>query len=154
MVANDSDRMKYLNPIHYWLSIVLYCFLNMACHNSKTITVVPHTKIRNEKTVTQTYIIYAPIVLKDFYKKVGQKKDPVQEHYIQHSAQDYFIKFCEGKVTKSELETALSKQKGHIKTLKMEVSFRDGTWDNCGEAIPYAATRTGRYAVIMKIFGK
>ena len=51
--------------------------------------------------------------------------------YIERSVQDYFIKFCESKVSREELETHLSTKNTEIKVATLEVEFLDGSWDIC-----------------------
>ncbi len=110
---------------------------------------MPQNKTPDEKTENNTFIISAPIVAKDFYKKNGAKTD-VQEYYIRRSVQDYFIKFCEGKVLRKDLEEALAKIPGEMKSLKMEVEFRDGSWDICDDNVEQQS-RIGKYVIIHKI---
>jgi hypothetical protein len=88
-------------------------------------------EIKQEKKNDSIQTISVPIVEKPFYNKVGKKTD-FTEFYIQQSVQDYFIEFCESKVTREELETALSKIESPIKTLTVKVELREGLWDNCG----------------------
>lgn len=101
-----------------------------------------------EKQSDSTQIISAPIVEKSFYSKAGKKTD-YTEFYIQQSVQDYFIKFCESKVTREELESALSKIDSPIKTLTVKVEFREGHWDSCDDY--EMQSRVGKYAVLLGI---
>ena len=95
-------------------------------------------------------VISAPIVSKPFVNKVGKASD-FEEYYIQRSVQDYFIKFCESNVTKEELEKKLDEQGSSlIKSLTMEVEFREGEWDQCDEDYQ-VQSRIGKYVVILKI---
>lgn len=64
--------------------------------------------------------------------------------------QDYFIKFCESKVTAKELEDQLAKVEGFIKMLQLEVEFRKGHWDIC-DGNMMQQSRVGEYVVIHKI---
>lgn len=100
---------------------------------------------KNEKLDT----ISAPVVKKAFINK-GGKASGGTDYYVQRSIQDYFIKFCESKVSRSTIEQELAKQSGMIKTLKMIVSIREGEWDRCpgqGEV----QSRIGDYMVIHEI---
>jgi len=93
-------------------------------------------------------LVSAPIVEKPFFNKAGKKMD-FTEFYIQQSAQDYYIKFCESRVSREELETALSKIEGNIKTLTIEVTFKEGLWDSCEDY--EVQSRVGKYVVLHEI---
>ena len=108
-------------------------------HNMKT----PDNKIGN------SLIISCPVVEKAFVKKNGQVTDH-KEYYLQRSIQDYFIKFCESNITRKELEAHLQNIDSEIKTMKVEVEFREGEWDNCDEEHE-VQSRRGEYAIIIKI---
>lgn len=123
--------------------LVLLCVL-WSCASSKNKIESDKKEQTNSKQVSLT----APIIEKPFYNKVGEKMD-FNEYYLQQSVQDYFIKFCESKVTKDELENTLSTIDGPIKSLKVKVEFREGAWDTCdGE---HSQSRTGRYVVLLEI---
>jgi hypothetical protein len=94
-------------------------------------------------------IVTAPLVLKSFVKKSGERTD-LKEWYIQRSIQDYFIKFCESKVTRQELEAYLAEHGGPLKTAKLEVEFREGNWDICDDN-ELMQSRVGAYVVIYRI---
>ena len=134
------------------LPILLFClFYLMACKGYKT-TVMQNNKTPDQKGSDSSYIISAPIVNQLFYKKNGEPVD-IQEYYIERSVQNYFIKFCEGKVSKEEFESAFSKKSGDIKIMKMEVEFREGSWDIC-DGNREQQSRIGKYAVILKLFNE
>ena len=95
------------------------------------------------------YIISAPIIEKSFVQKNGNNTE-FFEYYVQRSVQDYFIKFCEGKVTVAELEKHLKKQKGDLKSLTLEIEIKDGLWDSCDEN-NMVQSRTGEYIIIHRI---
>lgn len=97
-------------------------------------------------------IISSPIVAKKFVKKNGKTTD-YEEHYLRLSLQDYFIKFCESIVTKKELEKALNKDRNEIKTLTLEVEFRNGELDICDDAHEQQS-RIGNYVIIHQIIDK
>lgn len=106
-------------------------------------------KTPDEKSSDSTYIISVPVVAKPFYKKNNVKTD-FNEYYLQRSNQDYFIKFCEGKVSRDELETALSQVEGDIKVLKMEVEFKKGLWDVCDGNMDQQS-RVGDYVILLRV---
>ena len=108
-----------------------------------------HNKTPDPKGITEgSQIISSEVVWK---KRVI--KGEVQEegdYYLVRSVQDYFIKFCEGEVTKEQLEEYMKKQKGMIQVLKAEVQFLDGEWDSCEEG-EISASRTGPYVVLRRL---
>lgn len=93
-------------------------------------------------------IIDTPIVKKEFINKKGVGTG-VFEYYAQRSIQDYFIKFCESKISKKELEQALEAEKGLLKTVRLEVEYKEGNWDQCGKEL--VQSRTGSYIIIHSI---
>ncbi len=133
-----------------------------SCFNGqKSATMVSQNKTAFQKTDSGTSIITAEIVTHSFIEppSVKDTENPGQKVYVKKlddyfvrlSVQDYFIKFCEGSVTINELDAALSRQKAEIKTLKMEVSFKKGSWDICHEPEHHQQTREGKYIVLWKI---
>lgn len=129
-----------------------YCFMSMfliSCVSNTTRSSISMKKKPDEKTEQGTSIIAAPIVEKKFVKKNGVELD-FSEYYIQRSIQDYFIKFCEGKVTRAQLKEALDKKAGPMKSLKLEVEFRKGLWDVC-DGNHDQQSRVGDYVVLWNI---
>ena len=120
-------------------AIYIVLLVSALCSCSSTKVKHSENQSKSQKTIT------APIVEKHFYNKVGEKMDQT-EYYIQQSIQDYFIKFCESKVTREDLETALSKIESPIKTLTVKVEFREGLWDSCGEN--EVQSLIGKYVVL------
>lgn len=94
-------------------------------------------------------IISAPIVEKTFVNK-NSKAGEYTELFLSRSIQDYFIKFCEGNVTREEIEKHISKD-DFLPSLKLEVEFKEGLWDKCPEDEYEVQSRSGEYVVIYKI---
>lgn len=94
-------------------------------------------------------IVTAPLVLKSFVKKNGELTD-LKEWYIQRSIQDYFIKFCESKITRKELEDYLAQQGNPLNTAKLEIEFREGNWDICDDN-ELMQSRVGEYVIVHRI---
>ena len=95
------------------------------------------------------YIVTAPVIIKDFIEKNGtntQKK----EIYLERSIQDYFIKFCESKISREELENYISEMNGEIKAITFVIEFRDGYWDIC-DGNYMNESRMGEYVIIHRI---
>ena len=83
------------------------------------------------------------VVEKAFVNKVG-KTTEFKELYLRCSIQDYYIKFCESKVS-------LKKMKKHIdKGLTVTYELKEGEWDIC-EGDPEMQSRIGFYAIVIKI---
>lgn len=110
---------------------------------------VVQNKAEDISTGDRKYIISAPIIIKDFVKKNG-KVTQYKEIYIERSTQDYFIKFCESKISRDELEDHLSKIIGEIKTVTIEIEFRDGYWDIC-DGDNMQQSRMGEYVIIHRV---
>ena len=128
---------------------IVFAFVLLACSGPKSVNYKKDLgkggTPKNEKLDT----ISAPVVKKAFINK-GGKASGGSDYYVQRSIQDYFIKFCESKVSRTALEQELAKQSGMIKTIKMIVSIREGEWDRCpgqGEV----QSRIGNYMVIHEI---
>lgn len=101
-----------------------------------------------EKLKPNIQIVKVPVVEKPFLKKNGESTDR-KEFYLQMSIQDYYIKFCESKVKEADLKERLDRQTGLIKTLKLEVEFKTGEWDRCGEEA--VQSRVGDYVIILRM---
>lgn len=137
--------------IDFYFRILFFLVLAhlLSCCAPKSVPMMKKNKTPDLKSTENKVIITAPVVEKKFVKKNGEVTD-ITEFYIQRSIQDYFIKFCESKVTKKELSEALDNfrlQGG----LKMEVEFRNGLLDVCDGNLNQQS-RTGKYAIIYRIF--
>ena len=83
------------------------------------------------------------VVEKAFVNKGGKSAD-FKELYLRCSVQDYYIKFCESKVS-------LKKMKKYIdKGLTVTYELKEGEWDSC-EGDPEMQSRIGTYAIVIKI---
>jgi len=132
-------------------SILLLCSISCKTIPATKTEMAKRNKTKDLSSGDNTYIIDVPIVEKTFVNKKGVPTDK-KEFYIQRSIQDYFIKFCESKVSSEELKTAWEKEEGFIKALRLEVEFKEGEWDNCGDMDPAPSSRIGEYVVIYKIY--
>ena len=122
---------------------LLFCLAIMAC-NSNIMKL--EKKLSSDESPTR--VVNVPVVEKRFVKKNGEITD-IKEFYLQMSIQDYFIKFCESKVTEEELRERLAKDNSLIKSIPMEVEFKDGEWDRCGEE--EVQSRIGAYVIVHKL---
>jgi len=83
------------------------------------------------------------VVEKAFVNKDG-KSSGFKELYLRCSIQDYYIKFCESKVS-------LDKMKKYIdKGLTVTFEVKEGEWDIC-EGDPEIQSRIGTYVIVLKI---
>ncbi|HXK82299.1 MAG TPA: hypothetical protein PLO05_09095 [Bacteroidales bacterium] len=131
-----------------FISITVLLILFYACNNKNLANKDKHESI-TEKT-EETMIVTAPLVKKAFVNKGGETGN-FQEWYVRLSTDDYFIKFCESKVSRAELEKEIGKQSDEmINSLSMEIEIREGEWDICDET-EMLQSRVGEYAVIYSI---
>tara|TARA_B110000285_G_C14527274_1_gene339209 strand:- start:7 stop:420 length:414 start_codon:yes stop_codon:yes gene_type:complete len=83
------------------------------------------------------------VIEKAFVNK-GGKTSKFKELYLRCSTQDYYIKFCESKVS-------MKKMKKYIdKGLTVTYKVKEGNWDIC-EGDPEIQSRVGTYITILKI---
>ncbi len=122
------------------LTPLLFIFLSLSCTSEK-LTQQPLDLTKKMSTDVTTS---CQLIEKEFVNK-GGKVTEYKELYLRCSVQDYFIKLCEGNVTRKELEPYINSGI----TVKMEV--RDGMLDHCDPNPSYAQSRTGIYAVILSI---
>lgn len=127
--------------------VIVLCF---ACNGSRSVYQKNDLMKREESKNEIKDTISAPVVRKASMNKAG-KSMGADDFYVQRSVQDYFIKFCEGNVSKDILERKLAEQKGLIKSLKMVVSFREGEWDSCPGQDEQVQSRIGNYIIIHEI---
>ncbi len=131
-----------------FISITVLLILFYACNNKNLAKKDKHESI-TEKT-EETMIVTAPLVKKAFVNKGGETGN-FQEWYVRLSTDDYFIKFCESKVSRAELEKEIGKQSDEmINSLSMKIEIREGEWDICDET-EMLQSRVGEYAVIYSI---
>ncbi len=126
----------------------ILCLCTIAC-TAQTKQPMKRNKTADTSSGDNKVIFSAPLVLKTFVKKNGERTD-LKEWYIQRSIQDYFVKFCESEVSREELETYLSDPSNPLKVAKLEVEFRKGNWDICDDN-ELMQSRVGEYAIIHRI---
>lgn len=138
-------------PYYYSLLIIALLF-STGCHSTNTPTgsMKELNKTKDISSSGNKVVFACPIVKKVFVKKNGQPTDRY-DYYLQRSVQDYFIKFCESEVSREELENHLKSQEGPIKTVRVEVEFKTGAWDDCDDQEVEVQSRIGKYAVLFQI---
>ncbi len=105
--------------------------------------------MKSDQKNGNTQVVSAPVVEKAFVRKNGAPTDQV-ELYLQRSIQDYFIKFCESAVSREALEAHLQTIDSPIKSVTLEVEFKEGSWDICDENFEQQS-RIGEYVIIHRI---
>ena len=93
-------------------------------------------------------ILNGQVIKKEFINKAG-KSLGYYEYYLRCSIQDYFIKFCESDVTKTEIDTL---NLSEFDAVSVEAEIKDGNWDICPNDPQNIQSRIGRYVVIYKLY--
>ena len=134
-------------------SMSLYLFTSLlacviACHSTKNqhSMDIPKSEIYNKKA---DGILRGEIVLKAYENKNGKINREVQEYYLRCSADDYFIKFCECKVSKEDIIAYYHVQK-QIYPIAVKAKILTGEWDSC-DTTERVQSRTGKYVQILEI---
>lgn len=109
----------------------------MACETAKEST----NSMQKKAQDPDKFMLSGHIVQKDFIKKNGQSAG-YTELYFSASVQDYFIKFCESKITKKDLEPFIDQ------VVTVHVEIQDGNWDICPDDPAEMQSRTGAYIII------
>ncbi len=135
----------------------LLILILVACGTKKNASTEPeimetHNKTPDPKGITEgSQIISSAVVWKQ--RVVNGEVQDEGDYYVVRSVQDYFIKFCEGEVTKEQMEIYLSNQQTMIQVLRAEVQFLDGEWDSCEEG-QQESSRFGPYVVLHRLIEK
>ncbi|MGH1386621.1 hypothetical protein [Kordia sp.] len=126
----------------------IICLFTWSCLSQKKV-IMTTNKTKDISSSEGKYIISSPVVIKSFVKKNGEKTSH-KEMYLRRSIQDYYIKFCESKISSEDLENHLSTIDKEIKTATLEVEFLDGYWDICDDDFEQQS-RMGAYVIIHRI---
>lgn len=139
-----NTKQKY----SLYLLISIGFILISSCANQKRSNITKN-KTENISIDNGKQVMTVPIISKSFVKKNAVITDQ-KELYIQASMQDYYIKFCESKISRKELEAQLSGINGEIKSLTLELEFLNGNWDICDEN-HLQQSRVGEYVIIHRV---
>ena len=120
------------------LFMFIFSLSIIACSETKETTNAKSISMGDSNTTT------CQLIEKSFTNK-GGKITEYKELYLRCSIQDYFIKICEGNVTKDELTKYLNSG------IEVEMEIKEGMLDHCDTNPAYAQSRTGTYIVIKKI---
>lgn len=137
-------KLKY----SVYIITCIICLFTYSCLSQKKES-MPNNKTKDTASSDGKYIISVPVIRKSFVKKNGESTTQ-KEFYIRRSIQDYYIKFCESKVRREDLENRLSTIKSEIKIVTLEVEFLDGHWDICNDNFEQQS-RVGAYVIIHSI---
>jgi len=107
---------------------------------ASSIVSISQTKTPNKVNVITTG---CEVVEKASVNK-GGKISEYKEMYLRCSVQDYYIKFCESKVSLKKMKKYLDQGV----TVTYEV--REGEWDIC-KGDPEMQSRIGTYAIVLKV---
>ena len=130
-----------------YLVLLLFAVIS-ACSSTKNQHSMdtPKAEIYNKKA---DGILRGEIVLKAYENKNGKINREVQEYYLRCSADDYFIKFCECKVSKEDIIAYYHVQK-QIYPIAVKAKILTGEWDSC-DTTERVQSRTGKYVQILEI---
>ena len=126
----------------------IICLFTWPCLGQKKAN-MSKNKTKDISTGERKLIISTPVVIKNFVEKNAELTEH-QEMYLQRSVQDYYIKFCESKISREDLENHLSSMDKEIKISTLEVEFLDGYWDICDDNFEQQS-RKGEYVIIHRI---
>ncbi len=153
-----KETYYYIKPIRFRGGICCLCTLTIlimgvlsSCKNSQSTAKGTESKsqLNTSKSMagsmkaTNDGTTTCQLVEKDSKSKNG--KVVGKDLYLRCSIQDYFIKFCESDVTRSDLEKYIDRGI----TVKMEIL--QGEWDNCSDQDYPVQSRVGTYVAIKEI---
>ena len=148
-----------MNNLLFLVLVLSLLACNPACSYQTEMSDKNNKHPQNKKTLTSEAgrtILTGPIVSKNFIMKNGKSTDKV-EYYLRASVQDYFIKFCESKVSKETLESYLKQADlpdimgDKVVSLEVEI-IREGSWDICESSLEnQQKSRIGDYIIVHSI---
>jgi hypothetical protein len=122
------------------IGLILFFVLFISCDMEKH----PATSGEKKPQDPDKFVMTGHIVEKDFIKKNGRKAG-FSELYFRASIQDYFIKFCESGITRSDLDPFVDK------VVSIEAEVIKGNWDICPGDPQEMQSRIGHYLVVKKL---
>ncbi len=121
-------------------TVFLILFSLLACETTKD----SYNSMEKKPQDPDKFMISGHIAEKEFIKKNGQPAG-FTELYFRASVKDYFIKFCESKITKKDLDPFIDQ----VVTVHAEI--RDGNWDICEDGPQEMQSRIGAYMIIKEL---
>ena len=100
--------------------------------------------MKKSHKIPAKFVMTGHIVEKDFIKKNGEKSG-FSELYFRASVQDYFIKFCESGITRTDLDPFVDK------VVSIEAKVIKGNWDICPGDPQEMQSRVGTYLIIKEL---
>lgn len=104
--------------------------------------------VNTNKNIQDASIIHGELVKLSATNKRGEVMGNLTEYYIRCSIQDYFIKLCESKITKEDLDKYYDESK-LINSISVKGKIVTGNFDICNHE--EAASRIGNYITIDEI---
>jgi hypothetical protein len=120
--------------------LAVFFLLLAACHPKPS-----SQDIAMNSTDSLTLRMQGSLFQTPFMNKVGRTDDAQQEPYLLFQGEEYFIKFCEGKVTREEVRKLMGKP------IEWQGSLHNGSWDICPGDPDYMQSRMGKYVAIESI---
>lgn len=127
----------------YSLTILLTALVSLSCQEEPTVTSPPSNPMQKRvKKNTGSYT--GQVIEKTSLNKAGKPLESA-DLFFRLSMGDYFIKFCESSISRSDLADQVD---GYI-TVKGTV--KKGEWDTCPGDPPGVQSRVGEYFVITEL---
>ena len=134
------ERIKSLSCFFAFSILLISCGTSKSASMNKTM----------DKRLENGHLIISAQIVEVSYMLKNAKISSQTEYYVRRSVQDYFIKFCDGYVSKKELEYEMNMKDGVSESLELEVEIKDGLWDSC-DPEEIVQSRSGAYIVIHRI---
>lgn len=128
---------------HFYILIVSLTVLSCSSVNNTQ----GDKQIQNKESMATNNTMSGQLVKKEFTNKIGEGNG-IYEYYFRASIQDYFIKFCESKVAKAEIEAL---NLSEFDTFTVEAEIVEGEWDICPDDPAEMQSRIGKYLRIIKV---
>ena len=122
---------------------IILVLLILGCSSTKENN-TQDLNLGKEKSISNSQITTCQLIEKEFVNK-GGKITEYKELYLRCSIQDYFIKLCDSKVSRKDLEPYIGKG------ISVKMEIKDGMWDHCYPNPAYAQSRMGTYVTILSI---
>jgi hypothetical protein len=94
-------------------------------------------------------ILRCEIVMLPYTNKANKINDSIKDYYLRCSVEDYFIKFCECKISKEQI-LANYKTDKITNPIAVKANIVFGEWDNCDSTV-ITQSRVGNYVQILEI---
>lgn len=117
----------------YFLLLICLLFSSVAFGQIDIPFWEPHP-LEDMRVTVKCKIVTEPFIIKN-----GVESD-VQELYVRHYSQNYFIKFCDSKLKEATLRKYLNKR------CTLDIEVKNGFWDMC--SLEEQQSRMGIYVIV------